>query len=136
MGDSGSWGQNELLFLQSKADAGNLIIVTGSVTSNGVVISYTPATGKTFVLYMAKVTIITSDTATVKTTIQLRNNTTVKDTIGFGFNANTLTPTDWNKKFIIKGDILIGNSSNTYDINLSGISANAIVYGTIIGYLE
>lgn len=124
-------GLNELEFLASKAAAGKLIIVTGTANASGVIASYTPANGATFILYQAILRL--SPTGASRTcTAQLRNNATVLDTLycsdGSGVPSNA--------PFIIKGDQLIGNGSQSYDINISAVSGTPPqMVGTIIGYL-
>src|SRR6267143_543869 len=97
----------DLKDLQLKSDSGNLVIVTGSATGTGAVASYTPANGKTFVLYKAKARI-------------------------YAVNIGNFA-----EEFVIRGDTLAGDGVKTYDINISSISgAGNTIYATLEGYLE
>lgn len=113
----------EVQFLGTQFTNGNGIITFGSITSTGVVCSYTPATGKTFTLYRARCN--NNNTATC--TADLRNNTTINDSISCN---NQIVSTDYG----IKGDQLIGNSSKTYDIN--GTIGTGTLKGSIEGYIQ
>jgi len=124
-------GQTEIEFLANKSSQGKLVIVTGTANASGVIASYTPVNGSTFILYKAILRL--QPTAANRTcTAQLRNNGTVLDTI-YGSDGSGVPS---NAPFIIKGDQLIGNGSKSYDINISAVSGTPPqMVGTIIGYL-
>lgn len=130
MPDIGSPNLTEIQFLQSKSDAGNLIMVNGSISSaTGVITSYTPASSTTFVVVMAK---INWTVGTGSSTTQLRNNTTVRET-STGVMGSGQQP--YNYEYIIRGDTLVGDGAKTYDLNCSANTGQTI-YGVILGYLE
>ena len=124
---------SEVQFLQAKSDGGSMINVTASVTSPGnnvVICSYTPATGTTFVLFSGEV--VTQGLSATADLVELRNNGTVRGIIPVS-GGNT-GPTI--AKFANKGDTLIGNSTETYDIFNLNTVAGIIVGATLTGYLE
>lgn len=134
---------SELQFLQAKSDLGSMIFVSGSITStaNTVIISYTPATGNTFVIVSGSV-VCDSDSTAVLTggVCQLRNNTSVREYLSAvaglisGGTPFTVSP---KTVVLTKGDTLIGNGVLTYDLfQLTAFGTSAKVYGSIQGYLE
>jgi len=130
----------DIEFLRQKSLNGDLIIVTGSVTATGEIVQYTPATGKTFFIYLGQT--FHSNRGAVAGAYgeaEIRNDGTVKDTIGTAFNAssgasNAYTP---QARSVITGDKLVGNAVKKYSIHCTVIqSASTRLFATLIGWIE
>jgi hypothetical protein len=125
--------QTEIEFLQSKSDSSNLIIVAGSGTTTGAFVTYTPASGKTFVLVGAKV--VLNCTSTNPVDVQLRNNGAVRE-LAFGLAATSAGISSFGYEYVTRGDTLVGDGAKTYDLNVSVNTDSHRFAGTIEGYLE
>lgn len=129
---------SEVQFLASQASLGNLIVVTGNVTATGTVVSYTPATGKTFTLYSADFAIADSVVSeNVQIQMDLKNDTTIQASL-YGTTAFGASGSQQIKdKFSVKGDQLIGNSSKKYSIvaTYSTVDATTKTFANIEGYI-
>lgn len=137
MPDIGSTNLTDIQFLQSKADAGDLIIVNATVTAPGagvVLVSYTPPNGRTFVLLKGKVTGYMGNTANHQ--YYLRNNTTRQDSVQSIAASQTGDVGIKNGEFSLVGDVLVGDGVKTYDIYNVVSTPSSVIEVTITGYLE
>jgi hypothetical protein len=127
----------DIEFLRKKSLLGDLIIVNGTRTGTiGEICSYTPATGKTFFLYAAKITRNALGGASINTArAQLKNDITIVD---YFETIDVATGGAWlSESSIIKGDKLVGNGAKKYLLDLTVLSTvTVVVKGTIIGWIE
>jgi len=128
--------QSEIEFLANKSAQGKLVIVTANYTTNGTgtIVSYTPASGQTFVLYSATFENVSS-VASGSPLIRLRNNGTSRF-LAFT-NVGTSSPAIVSTS-PVKGDQLIGDGVKIYDwyLDLNGGTFTLVqVLATIVGYL-
>ena len=123
---------SELEILKKASEEGRLIMVTASVSANGTVVGYTPVTGKQFVMVRASVKgWVPSSTDNV--VYKLKNDTNVRES--FTVTLSTTIPNE-PFRFSTKGDVLVGNSSKKYEIDVSDIGGSATVEGHLLGYIE
>ena len=127
----------DLEFLRTKSLNGDLVFATGNRTTTGVICSYTPATGKTFFLVAGTIHAKQGGTGT-NCLVELRNDATVKETLGgetLGGASTQGASVPWKGKTAVQADKLVGNSTKTYDLNLSAVT-NLTVYGNLFGWIE
>ena len=134
----------DLEFLKRKLDNSEIVNVVGTATGTGVIVSYTPASGKTFYLVAASlVTQLNDLNADCLVIAQVRNDTTVKDymlcnneTKASGSGVGGASGGQKTKSVIM--DMLIGNGAKSYDINISTFSNGdgATACGTLFGWIE
>lgn len=133
--DLGEYGLVETIIelLKQKSLEGNLVFAENSRTgSDGTVVSYTPASGKNFVLVFASYH-HTNSSASDTASLSLKNDVNTRQTHNiFILNTTISTPI----KFDVFGDTLVGDGAKKYEISASGLNATSTVYGTICGYLE
>ena len=117
----------DLQFRQELADEGRLVLESATVTSTTVgAVSVTPPTGSTFFFLEA---FFSSAQADQLTTLDLVNAGTVVDTI------QVLTTTGAEGKFHLSFDKLVGNGSDSFQIDVTlQIAPSTTVI--LCGYLE
>lgn len=133
--DFGQYGLSEtnIELIKQKSLEGNLIFQQNSIVgSNGTVVSYTPTTGKNFVLIFANYYHIA--TVLDEITITLKNDTNVRESYLNIVSGSSVYSSPF--QFLTFGDVLIGNGSKKYEIAVTGMSGTTTVYGNICGYLE
>jgi hypothetical protein len=132
--------ESDLDLLRRKSVEGSLIKKAGERNTVGEITSYTPATGKRFVLVGASISVETSP-VTGNLVVQLKNDGTVVDEFGSGssssFAANGFSG-QWsiNHYSIVRGDTLLGDGAKKYSIDSETNSASYIVHGRIFGFIE
>lgn len=118
----------DLEFLKGKADSSDIIIVTGSRSTDGDIVSYTPASGKTF-YHVKSQTVTDGASAGVSYYIvSLNNDGTDKDFL-VGVEAEPHANS-------VIFDSLVGDGSKKYSLSLNVVGAAITVYGTIFGWIE
>jgi len=130
----GGGGLGDLEFLKQQIDLGDFLQARGTQLSStlGLVAAVTPATGKTYYQIHASIASVASGDTFV--TCLLRNDTTIiREALTWGVsvanNTNTMQPTSY-------FDVLVGNSSKTYDIDNLAIDAAGVNFsGTLEGFL-
>jgi len=124
--------QTELEFLSRQT----LEFAVGEVDVNGTMCTITPASGLTFVLVSAQVSIGRKSTTINVPLVTLRNDGTIIEQIrGIGGGSGGLTGVQY--IFQSKGNNLEGDGVAVFDFNVSALAANtARVTGTIIGFLR
>lgn len=132
--------ESDIQFLKKKQDEGNLIIQTGTLSTTGELVSYTPATGKKF--YLARAKSVADITAVDGNVIaELQNNGVVKDYFierarsSLGFQERGLTHTPSGSYSIIQGDSLVGDGIKKYRINITSLTS-ATAFGILLGWIE
>lgn len=144
--DSCSYGVVDfnLGFLKRKMDDGDIIDVTGTRSATGVLVSFVPASGKTFYLLKASmIAELDANTGDSKVVSQVRNNTAVKDWLG-SFNEMKASGSgvggagQQGKTDSVIFDSLVGDGAKSYDINISVyvVPDGGITYGTLHGWIE
>jgi len=118
----------ELEFLSKQT----LVNVTGSRTSNGVIVSHVIPNGSTFVLIGASATTGFITLGDANTIIDLRDDGTVIESCTQGIN---LAGANSSYYYLAKGYHIDGDGILAIDINLSSLtSGRNIVVGNIYGY--
>lgn len=133
--DSCAYGlsNTDIQFIKQKSDEGNLVFVQGQITATGEVVTYTPATGKTFYLLKARVLFVQANLNNSQT-VELRNDGVAKETLrADNDDANSAV---YPMEFILTGDKLVGNGSKKYSIECTINPVPTPVRGHILGYLE
>ncbi|MGI0061018.1 MAG: hypothetical protein ACREBA_01035 [Nitrosotalea sp.] len=110
---------SSLQFLTLKSLQGNLIFVVGSSSSVGVIISYTPALGKTISFIVAKSYLLAS-TSIYEQLVQIRNNATPKLYEMISIESKKIDEP--------MGDTLLGDGTTTYDMYLSDNGSSGTNY--------
>ncbi|MDE1871735.1 MAG: hypothetical protein KGI06_05860 [Candidatus Micrarchaeota archaeon] len=117
--------QNEFQQLSAASEAGQLIIVQGSLGALGIIVSYTPAAGIHFDEFIA---VIDSNSTTNPIQAKLRNATQIRET------GNTFTNVN-EYRFVTKGDSLLGDGLKTYDIDVTVWTSDTL-YATLQGVIH
>lgn len=126
----------DLQFLRDLAIAGNLIIITGSRSTTGEILSYTPANGKSFFFYKAGVTTSDTSTGTGTALVEIRNDGTAKDYLG-GSDPQGGGPSLTKVESTIMADKLIGNGTKKYSLHLTVFNDTSLtIYGSMEGWIE
>lgn len=116
----------DIAFLAVQALAGNIIIAIGATSTTGVMVSYTPANGKRFIILNCGV--IQDTNRSITTAYVLVRNNGVQHDLLFSTIGNQ-------NKDVISGDILIGNGILTYDMYLYQSPILASVTATFKGFI-
>lgn len=136
---------SDLEFLRQKMLSGDLVSVTGNATA-GEIISYVPATGKTFFHISSEIfdASIVGGSGTYRVVIaDVKNDVTTIDTMGGSFGQHySYQATNYGGGGVSKGKStipskLVGNSSKKFSVNiLSNGSSAGTIYATITGWIE
>lgn len=125
---------NNLSFLKKKQDSSELIIQTGTVSTTGELVSYTPATGKTFYFISARIR-NTTTAGILAVDAQVENNGTAK----FYLRVEDDTTNQQYKpidEVLGAPDSLVGDGAKKYRINITANASSNTIHGTLIGWIE
>ncbi|MDE1867496.1 MAG: hypothetical protein KGI08_07290 [Thaumarchaeota archaeon] len=118
--------QSSLVSLILFAIQGSIIHQQSAVISTGVITSYTPASGKRFILLRYFFNVIV-DSSEFQPQVLIRNNGTIVDSLW--------VPVSRQESEMMAGDILIGTGIVTYDIFCNGLSQSFEVVGGFKGVI-
>lgn len=124
----------DLEFVRDEELLGDLIKLFGTRSTVGIIVSTTPATGKTFFFIVATLnTDAPNDFQRIRA--QIRNNAVVREELVVGWTAagGGFMGNDGSKQ---RGDSLIGNGALVYDLNLAKIDNALTTSGTMQGWIQ